>query len=196
MTYGSRGIRMTQDPACAPDVVPGEQYDVSFWYKSDTAQFDIVFYRHDSVTGTWGFWEEPVISVTPSATYQQVTFTTSPVPADTDLLSWGPSLYGVGTVTTDDFTIAVADEEPPPTTEPPSSEEPTTEPVPTTDPEETTEPAEPTTDVPPTTEPPADPPADPANLNENASFEDVGPGGFPDCWQIGARASTPSPRAS
>jgi hypothetical protein len=103
---GDRKAMMQESAACAPAVTPGRQYDLSVWYKSTTTATAVTMFRHDVKAG-WQYWTDlatlPVASV-----YTQKTVRTPPVPANTDLLTWGVSIYGNGTLITDDYSMVDA----------------------------------------------------------------------------------------
>ncbi len=104
-SYSSGGVRLmpTLDAGpCAPPGTPGHTYTVSGWYKS-TAQPILVF-NYRSASGTWS-WFAQSASLPASSTWRQVTFTTPALPSGATALSFGLSLYGVGSLTVDDFAL-------------------------------------------------------------------------------------------
>ncbi|MGW1143662.1 galactose oxidase-like domain-containing protein [Streptomyces sp. NPDC002454] len=111
---GDRKAMLTENPTCAPRVQPGTQYDLGFWYKSTTPDAAVTLFRRDA-TGGWQYWTDlRTLPVAPD--YQQVEVRTPPIPPGTDQITWGVSVYGVGSVTTDDYAMhAVAVEPPDPT---------------------------------------------------------------------------------
>jgi hypothetical protein len=99
---GDRKAMMTENADCAPHVTPGKQYDLSLWYKSTTPNVSITAFRHDTTAG-WVFWGDLKTLPVKSA-YTQATVRTPVVPANTDLVTWGVSVFGgTGSVTTDDY---------------------------------------------------------------------------------------------
>lgn len=100
---GDRKAMMLETPACAPQVTPGHQYDLTAWYRSTTAATAVTLFRHDSTAG-WQYWTD--LATPPvAAAYTEFTVRTPPVPAGTDQLTWGVSIYGVGTLLTDDYSM-------------------------------------------------------------------------------------------
>jgi Domain of unknown function (DUF1929) len=111
---GDRKAMMLESPACAPNVVPGKQYDLSVWYKTNTPNTLITAFRRDKTAG-WQYWMDlkqlPVVTAFTNAVVR-----TPVVPANTDQISWGVTIYGVGTVVTDDYTMTDPNETTPPPT--------------------------------------------------------------------------------
>ncbi|WP_329122008.1 galactose oxidase early set domain-containing protein [Streptomyces sp. NBC_01465] len=107
---GDRKVLITESAACAPAVTPDSQYDLSLWYKSTTPDASITLFRHDATAG-WQYWTD-LKTLDLSASYAQATVRTPAVPAGTDRITWGVSVYGTGAVTTDDY--AMAEVTPPP----------------------------------------------------------------------------------
>ncbi len=104
-SYSSGGVRLmpTLDGGpCAPPGSPGRTYTVTGWYKS-TAQPILVF-NYRNASGTWS-WFTQSASLPASSTWRQVTFTTPALPAGATALSFGLSLYAVGSLTVDDFAL-------------------------------------------------------------------------------------------
>jgi hypothetical protein len=114
ITSGDRKMMMLENATCAPPVVPTHQYDLSVWYTSTTANTAITAFRHDVTLG-WQYWTDlanlPVVG-----TYTQKTVRTPVVPANTDAITWGVSIYGVGTLKTDDYSVVDTAATTPPTT--------------------------------------------------------------------------------
>jgi hypothetical protein len=60
-------------------------------------------YRQDT-SGAWSYWtQSPTFS--PTATYDRASWTTPPVPADTQAVTFGLTLDTVGTLTTDNYSL-------------------------------------------------------------------------------------------
>ncbi|MFD5419818.1 galactose oxidase-like domain-containing protein [Streptomyces sp. NPDC127069] len=100
---GDRKALVTENATCAPAVVPGKQYDLSAWYKSNTPDVAVTVFRHDTAAG-WQYWtdlQNPPVS----AAWSRTQVRTPAVPPNTDKISWGLSVYGVGTLTTDDYAL-------------------------------------------------------------------------------------------
>ncbi len=104
-SFSSGGARLmpTLDAGpCAPPGTPGHTYTVTGWYKS-TAQPILVF-NYRNASGTWAWWAQSA-SLPASSSWRQVTFTTPALPSGATALSFGLSLYGVGSLTVDDFAL-------------------------------------------------------------------------------------------
>jgi hypothetical protein len=113
-TDGDRKAMMLESAACAPGVTVAHQYDVSVWYKSTTPNVSLTLFRFDTVSNSWQYWTD-LTNPPVSAAWNKVTVRTPPVPANTSRVTWGLSVYGVGTLTTDDYEmydVTVPDPEP------------------------------------------------------------------------------------
>ncbi|MFE9098652.1 galactose oxidase-like domain-containing protein [Streptomyces sp. NPDC007264] len=100
---GDRKALITESATCAPVVTPGKQYDLSLWYRSTTPDVAVTLFRHDTTTG-WQYWTD-LKTLDMSADWAQAGVRTPEVPAGTDMITWGASVYGTGSVTTDDHTM-------------------------------------------------------------------------------------------
>lgn len=110
---GDRKALITESASCAPVVTPGKQYDLSLWYKSTTPDTSVTLFRHDTTAG-WQYWTD-LKTLDMSPDWAQAGVRTPEVPTGTDMITWGVSVYGTGSVTTDDYTMEqVADPLPPP----------------------------------------------------------------------------------
>lgn len=100
--------------AASPAVQPGVTYKLSSWYKSSTPNNSVTVFAHTS--SGWGYWTD--IQTLPAANnWTNFTSSTPPIPAGVDAIAWGISIYGNGTLVTDDYsTTKLADASPPPTT--------------------------------------------------------------------------------
>ncbi|WP_190128983.1 galactose oxidase early set domain-containing protein [Streptomyces mashuensis] len=98
---GDRKVLMKEDSSCAPAVTPAHQYDLSLWYRSTTPDASVTVFRHDVKAG-WQYWTD-LKSLPVSAAYARAEVRTPVVPPGTDQITWGVSVYGVGTVVTDDY---------------------------------------------------------------------------------------------
>jgi hypothetical protein len=103
LNNGDRKAMMTESAQCAPRVTAGRQYDLSVWYKSTTSANAMTLFRHDTKLG-WQYWVDPATLPATDA-WTRRTVRTPPVPANTDQVTWGVSIYGVGTLTTDDYSM-------------------------------------------------------------------------------------------
>ncbi|MGW5176385.1 galactose oxidase-like domain-containing protein [Streptomyces sp. NPDC004082] len=109
---GDRKALVTESAACAPVVTPGKQYDLGLWYKSTTPDTSLTLFRHDATAG-WQYWTD-LKTLEMTSGWTQASVRTPAVPAGTDRVSWGVSVYGTGSATTDDYTMdEVADPVPP-----------------------------------------------------------------------------------
>ncbi len=103
---GDRKAMMLEDTSCAPNVTPGHQYDLSAWYKTTTPNTVMTVFRHDVAQG-WVYWTDlatlPVTDV-----WTKRTVRTPQIPANTDQIVWGVTIYGNGTLKTDDYTMVDA----------------------------------------------------------------------------------------
>ncbi|MFF8266407.1 galactose oxidase-like domain-containing protein [Streptomyces sp. NPDC016562] len=100
---GDRKALVTESGTCAPAVTPGRQYDLSAWYKSTTPDVSVTVFRHDTTTG-WQYWtdlQNPPVS----AAWARTEVRTPAVPPHTDRIAWGLSVYGVGSLTSDDYAV-------------------------------------------------------------------------------------------
>ncbi|WP_344011134.1 galactose oxidase-like domain-containing protein [Streptomyces thermospinosisporus] len=100
---GDRKALITESAECAPVVTPGKQYDLSLWYKSTTPDTSVTLFRHDAGAG-WQYWTD-LKTLDMAAAWTEAGVRTPEVPAGTDRIAWGVSVYGTGSVTTDDYTM-------------------------------------------------------------------------------------------
>ncbi|MER5937603.1 galactose oxidase-like domain-containing protein [Streptomyces sp. NPDC001928] len=110
---GDRKALITESAECAPVVTPGKQYDLGLWYKSTTPDTSVTLFRHDATAG-WQYWTD-LKTLEMAGSWTEATVRTPEVPAGTDRIAWGVSVYGTGSVTTDDYTMdQVAEPDPDP----------------------------------------------------------------------------------
>ena len=102
-TNGDRKAMMLENSSCAPAVTPAHQYTLCVWYMSTTPNAVITAFRHD-VSAGWQYWMD-LKTLTVSGSYTQACVVTPQVPANTDQITWGVAVYGVGTVITDDYSM-------------------------------------------------------------------------------------------
>ncbi|MEU5539890.1 galactose oxidase early set domain-containing protein [Streptomyces sp. NPDC020362] len=100
---GDRKALITESSACAPVVSVGRQYDLGLWYKTTTPDANITLFRHDATAG-WQYWTD-LKTLDMANAWTQATVRTPEVPAGTDRITWGVSVYGTGSATTDDYTM-------------------------------------------------------------------------------------------
>ncbi|ATO85399.1 Galactose oxidase [Actinoplanes sp. SE50] len=100
---GDRKAMMLENPSCAPTVTPGHQYDLSAWYTTSTANTVMTVFRHDLAQG-WVYWTD-LATLPVASAWTRKTVRTPQVPANTDQIVWGVTIYGVGTLQTDDYAM-------------------------------------------------------------------------------------------
>jgi peptidoglycan/xylan/chitin deacetylase (PgdA/CDA1 family) len=89
--------------ACAPNVVAGQTYELSAWYKS-TAAVSLTLYYQDA-NNVWQYWRDgPLYAVANSWT--QVKYYVTELPVGAKAVSFGLSLAAVGELSTDDYSLA------------------------------------------------------------------------------------------
>ncbi|GAA5028438.1 hypothetical protein GCM10023335_66360 [Streptomyces siamensis] len=109
---GDRKALITESTDCAPVVGVGKQYDLGLWYRTTTPDAAITLFRHDTTAG-WQYWTD-LKTLDMAADWTRATVRTPAVPAGTDRITWGVSVYGTGSATTDDYTMEqVSDPVPP-----------------------------------------------------------------------------------
>ncbi|WP_280881058.1 galactose oxidase-like domain-containing protein [Streptomyces pseudovenezuelae] len=111
---GDRKALITETTDCAPVVSAGKQYDLGLWYKSTTPDANITLFRHDATAG-WQYWTD-LKTLEIQGGWTQATVRTPEVPAGTDRITWGVSVYGTGSATTDDYTMEQVPDVTPPAT--------------------------------------------------------------------------------
>jgi hypothetical protein len=99
---GARLMPNLDSGTCAPPGVPGHSYTITGWYKS-TAQPQLVT-NYRNASGSWVWWSQSAV-LPVAAGWQQFTYTTPVLPSGATAVSFGLSLYGVGSLTVDDFTL-------------------------------------------------------------------------------------------
>jgi len=88
---------------CAPSVVPGDSYSVSGWYQSTSPTRFLLWYRDGN--GGWHYWtQSPQFAA--SSGWSQAVWATPAVPSGATALSFGMNIQAVGTLTTDDYSLA------------------------------------------------------------------------------------------
>ena len=103
---GGRRLASAQDTgACAPSAVPGRRYTMTARYKSNIASRFSVYVRGTS--GAWRWFAESAPLPTASA-YALATYTSPALPADATAISIGLSIFNVGSITTDAYTLVAA----------------------------------------------------------------------------------------
>jgi peptidoglycan/xylan/chitin deacetylase (PgdA/CDA1 family) len=108
---GARRLVTRQDlGTCAPPAFPGHTYTVGAQYISNTPPRYTIYYR--TTTGGWIFFAQSPTLPT-SSTYVTGTYTTPPLPTGATALSVGLSIYDVGSITTDAYSLVDTDVTPP-----------------------------------------------------------------------------------
>lgn len=90
---------------CTPTAVPGTSYELSTWYVASARVQYAVFYRDQ--TGKWIYWINSP-DFPPASAWTVARWRTPPVPARATGLSFGLALFSVGSLTTDDYSVALA----------------------------------------------------------------------------------------
>jgi len=114
-TAGDRKLVLTQrqaEQSCLAAVLPGRTYSMWAWYKGDWAFSGVVptkvsiatYYRN--AAGSWIYWQaSPLLA--PTSAWTLASFTSTALPAGATAISFGLAIQGPGTVTTDDYALAV-----------------------------------------------------------------------------------------
>jgi peptidoglycan/xylan/chitin deacetylase (PgdA/CDA1 family) len=88
---------------CTPTAVAGDSYVASGWYQSSVPTRFVFWYRDGN--GGWHYWtQSPQFAA--SSGWAQATWPTPAVPAGATGLSFGMDIAAVGTLTTDDYSLA------------------------------------------------------------------------------------------
>ncbi|MEU4083771.1 galactose oxidase early set domain-containing protein [Streptomyces aureus] len=111
---GDRKALITESAACAPVVTAGRQYDLGLYYRTTTPDAAITLFRHDTTAG-WQYWTD-LKTLDMAAAWTRASVRTPAVPAGTDRITWGVSVYGTGSATTDDYTMEQVSDPIPPAT--------------------------------------------------------------------------------
>jgi len=112
LTPGSaRRLVSKQDTgACSPVAWPGHVYRVSAFYIANAQPRFTIYYR--AASGTWTYFAQSPL-LPSSANYVAATYTIPALPAGASAISVGLSLYSVGSITMDSFTLVDTDTTPP-----------------------------------------------------------------------------------
>jgi len=103
---GQRLAQIAENTACAPTVIPGQQYNLGLYYMSSSPDTVIELYRH-AESGGWTFWMD-LKTLPATGKYAYASVRTPVIPAGTDQISFGVALYGRGTLITDDYSMVDA----------------------------------------------------------------------------------------
>ncbi len=100
-------FKLLPTEATSPVVQPGVIYELSAWYKSTTASNSITVFAHTA--SGWGYYTD-IQTLPATAAWTNVTAQTPPIPAGIDAIAWGVTIYGNGTLVTDDYsTVKLAE---------------------------------------------------------------------------------------
>jgi hypothetical protein len=113
-TGGDRKLVLTQrgsEQSCLAAVTPGRTYSMWAWYKgswtfsgpSPTKVSIATYYRNAS--GSWVYWQSSPLFA-PSSSWNLANFTSAPLPAGATAISFGLTISGPGSLTTDDYALA------------------------------------------------------------------------------------------
>jgi peptidoglycan/xylan/chitin deacetylase (PgdA/CDA1 family) len=114
-TGGDRKLVMTQrqaEQSCLSAVTPGRTYSMWVWYKgnwswsgsSPTKVSIATYYRN--AAGAWVYWQSSPLFA-PSSSWNLAYFASAPLPAGATAISFGLTMSGPGSLTTDDYALAV-----------------------------------------------------------------------------------------
>jgi peptidoglycan/xylan/chitin deacetylase (PgdA/CDA1 family) len=114
-TGGDRKLVMTQrqsEQSCLAAVTPGRTYSMWVWYKGNwtftgaapTKVSIATYYRNAS--GTWVYWQSSPL-LAPTSSWNLANFTSTPLPAGATAISFGIAISGTGSLTTDDYALAM-----------------------------------------------------------------------------------------
>lgn len=108
-TQGDYKLLPTEASSVA--VLPGVKYNLSAWYKSTTASNSVTVFAHTA--SGWGYWTD-VQTLPIAADWTKMNAETPSIPAGIDAIAWGITLYGNGTLITDDYSTLAGTVTPPP----------------------------------------------------------------------------------
>lgn len=114
-TAGDRKIVPTQrasEASCLAPVIPGKSYSMWAWYKGQwpyvgaapTKVSIATYYRN--AFGTWVYWQGSTL-VSPTSTWNLANWVSAPLPAGATAISFGLAISGIGSLTTDDYALAM-----------------------------------------------------------------------------------------
>lgn len=97
--------------AVSPAVQPGNKYKLSVWYTATTASNSVTVFTHTAAG--WGYWTD-MQTLPAAAGWTNATAETPAIPAGVDAIAWGVSIFGNGTLVTDDYSTTLAGQGAPP----------------------------------------------------------------------------------
>lgn len=114
-TAGDRKLVLTQrqsEQSYLSAVTPGKSYSMWVWYKgswafsgpSPTKVSIATYYRN--AAGTWVYWQSSPL-LAPTSAWNLASFSSAPLPAGATAISFGLAIAGPGTITTDDYALAM-----------------------------------------------------------------------------------------
>jgi hypothetical protein len=114
-TSGDRKLVLTQrdsEQSHLARAVPGHSYSMWAWYKgtwpylgaSATKVSFATYYRN--AAGTWVYWQSSPL-LAPTSGWTLASFTSAALPAGASAISFGLAIHGPGTLTTDDYALAL-----------------------------------------------------------------------------------------
>lgn len=110
-TNGDRKL-LQQQASCAPHVTAGHQYDLSVYFHATTPNVALTAFKHTA--SGWAYWTD-LATLSAAPAWTQALGRTPAVPTGVDQISFGISIYGNGSVFTDDYSATDATPPPPPT---------------------------------------------------------------------------------
>lgn len=112
---GDRKLVLTQrqsEASCLASVTPGHTFSMWVWYKgnwpyqgSTPTKVSIATYYKNS-SGVWTYWQGSPL-VAPTSYWTLAYFVTAPLPAGATAVSYGLAISGTGSLTTDDYAMAM-----------------------------------------------------------------------------------------
>jgi peptidoglycan/xylan/chitin deacetylase (PgdA/CDA1 family) len=114
-TSGDRKLVLTQrqsEQSCLGAVAPGRTHTMWAWYKgawafsgpSPTKVSIATYYRN--AAGAWVYWQSSPL-LAPTSSWTLASFTSAPLPAGATAISFGLTIAGTGSLTTDDYALAI-----------------------------------------------------------------------------------------
>jgi len=114
-TAGDRKLVVTQraaEQSCLAAVTPGRTYSMWAWYKgswpvsgSAPTKVSIATYYRNAA-GAWVYWQSSPL-LAPTSAWNLANFTSAPLPVGATAVSFGVAIAGPGTLTTDDYALAM-----------------------------------------------------------------------------------------
>jgi len=99
---GDRKLLTSEAAGCSPAVTPGSVYTATIWYRS-SRPVNGSFFRHTA--GGWQGWYVPNATFPATADWTKATVVLPAMPVGTDLLSFGLSIDGDGTLSTTGYSL-------------------------------------------------------------------------------------------